>query len=181
MGYNPPYLGPSFGETDWWYWGVGGHDGTGPGKCGEYEGQSVGIDASVALTNKAMISIPLPSGSSGRVYFTDDVTIFIHPDDYPVDWQIHPYGRHSLLFWEYGMPHQPQPDWVCLCPDEMNYYLNNLIHIICPDNQPEDMVVTKFRVESALLSYLYAEDFSWVHFAFITYAIPNTTPLPPEL
>jgi hypothetical protein len=168
MGYNPPNLGPSFGETDWWYWGLGGHYGTGPGKCGEYEGEGIGLDASVVLTSKAMISISLPSG---RVYFTGEGTIFIHPLDYEVSPEDHPFGRNSLLFLEYP----PVEPW-CLCPDEMNYYLNNIKYIIMPDHKPDDKIIIKYFIESDWI-----HETIYVHFAHLTFGIPHVSPLPPDL
>lgn len=168
MGYNPPYLGPAFGETDWWYWGFGGHYGTGPGKCGEYEGEGVGSDASVELTNKAMMSIPIPSG---RVYYTDQITFYIHPEDYSVSPEDHPFGRHSLLFMEFP----PVEPW-CLCPDEMNYYLNNIKFILMPDLRPAGKDIIKYFVESDWL-----HEIVYVHFAHFTFGIPHVTPYPPDL
>lgn len=168
MGYNPPLVGPTFAETDWWYWGFGGHYGTGPGKCGEYEGEGVGSDASVELTNKAMMSIPIPSG---RVYYTDQITFYIHPEDYSVSPEDHPFGRHSLLFMEFP----PVEPW-CLCPDEMNYYLNNIKFIIMPDLRPAGKDIIKYFVESDWL-----HEIVYVHFAHFTFGIPHVTPYPPDL
>jgi hypothetical protein len=178
MGYNPPYLGPSFGETDWWYWGVGGHDGFGLGKCGEYEGESVGLDASVVLTSKAMISIPVPIG---RVYYTDEVTFEVHPSDYPVPINEHPFGRRSLIYWEYLLPSQPPPlENACLCPDEMNYYLNNIKFVIMPDKKPDGKVITKYWVESSIVVG-YGQVPDHLHRALLTFAVENVSPYPPEL
>ncbi|MDP2423034.1 MAG: hypothetical protein Q8M23_01690 [Bacteroidales bacterium] len=168
MGYNGSPFSFTFDETDWWYWGFGA------GKCGDYAGQMAGRDAATQLTQKANISIPVPVG---RVYYTDPVTITVHPSDYEIDPLNHPFGRLSLLFWVVDGP--PPPPWTCLCPDEMNYYLNNIKFIIAPDKKPQDKVLTNYFIRSDLLLNPHNIAF-WIHWAHLTYGVPHITPLPPE-
>ncbi len=173
--YNPETTSFQFGETDWWYWGANGHDGFGAGKCGPYIGQQVGKDAAVVLTQKLNMSIAIPIG---RIYYTGEEIVEVHPNQYQVPYQNHPYNRFSLLFWQLPYPNQPDPEWSCLCPDEMNYYLSNIKYIIMPDHKPVGKIISSYFIESDLLL---GGSVYWLHKAHLKYGIQHVTVIPPEL
>ena len=168
--YSPGISVYQFDETDWWYWGEES------GKCGLFIGEGIGSDAAIELTAKANLSLTVPIG---RIYYTDEIPVTIMAYDYEISWQDHPYGRHSLIFWQVGIQSQPPPEWSCLCPDEMNYYLSNIRDIIVLDNPPDpDMTLCNYYIESLLIP---GYNVDWQHRLTLTYGIQHVTATMPEL
>lgn len=171
MGYNPSSTVFHFDSTDWWYWGVDGD-----GKCGPFLGEGIGSDAAKELTKKANFSLAVPIG---RIYYTDEILVSVYPMEYAIPWQNHPYGRFSLIFWQVEIPSQPPPEWSCLCPDEMNYYLCNIKNIIAPDNLPDpNMTLCLYHVDALLAPGGYSID--WQHRVDLTYGIQHVSVVYPE-
>ena len=131
-----PFAG--FGEDDYWFYA------NGAGKCGEYIGQGIGSDAAEQIQNKINMRIALPIGHK---YFVDinivscspftnnlvlDNTInctccdLINPDD-PEPWNN---INDFLLFYGYDNSSGYPNFHTCIPPNEMNFYLNSMEHIV---------------------------------------------------
>ncbi len=105
-----------FGLTDYWYWGGDF------GKCDNYQGQGVGLDAADQLQYR--FNHPLYAGPPG--YVTDvDLFVVIGPD-FPGDpSNPGPYCDYIIFYTPYNPPgFQP-----CLSPDELNFYLSKFDYI----------------------------------------------------
>jgi hypothetical protein len=127
-----------FGQTDYWYAGWE------EGKCGAYEGQMVGKDATTQLAYKANLTREYPSNG----YITD-----IHTEEFN--------GIVNELLWSQSANNVP-----CLEPAEMNYWLNALKQL-ANENTPagENVVGYSMEMEGILGKTVY------FHIAYISYGI----------
>jgi len=126
-----------FNSDDYWYWGWN------LGKCGQYQGQGAGQDASDLLEYK--FNHPLYSLPAG--YFTDvDVVLrdyYNYPDpNYPGQ-----YGSY-MIFIASGIGENP-PEEPCLSPIDLNYYLNKFDYIK-NDSKPPLKTFKNVEVEDTL-------------------------------
>lgn len=109
-----------FGSTDYWY------DFNLRGKCGAYEGQCIGRDATTELKTKIELNIP-PQACNGRIYYTNI-------QDYCVNYQDANYINGGECS---DSPYPPDclyTNWTyynrCLSPDELNWYLDMILDIV---------------------------------------------------
>lgn len=123
-----------FGPTD--YWNDGFYY---TGKCGPYEGEFMDSDAAKELTKKLNLQIPRPAcvttDSKSGGYYTDIVNYFwlgCDYDEFMID-DNSPCGYKLYISGPWS------PDG-CICPDDMNYYLNKGVEIV-NHYKPEGMVV----------------------------------------
>lgn len=100
-----------FDSTDYWY------DFCYAGKCGDYEGQCVGMDAVTKLQSELREHLPMPTGP-GILYFTnvvEDVDMAInHPNT------LSPNGYYSLPYVN------DTANLNCVSPEEMLWYYNKI-------------------------------------------------------
>ncbi len=112
-----------FGTTDYWDACFNG------GKCGPYNGQQTGKDASTQLTYKANLSRAYPANG----YITDINTISF--ENYELEWM-------DYLWFEHGTGNPPV---ACLDPDEMNYWLWRL-KLLANNNKPTGKEIAGYHV-----------------------------------
>lgn len=103
-----------FGPTDYWY------DFNEKGKCGPYEGQCVGRDATIEMNSKVLTNLPQYGCEHGRVYFTDIDYHGITSWDYYGSCPDSPYEGCCLYFNDYNYNR-------CLSPSDLNWYLDKIL------------------------------------------------------
>jgi hypothetical protein len=163
MGYSSGLSwGYPFSEGHWWYWGYG------LGRCGPYEGENIGSDGAKRLTFAANLTVPVPG--PGRVYWTDEVTVWVLPHEHPDPNS--PCG-YKLLFSE--IPWQQQP--YCISPSEMDYYHENIVSF-GQQFKPAGKILMGYFVQGTI--FMYSNLSFPAHILQINYGVPNVTPFPPN-
>ena len=126
------YLYGHFDSTDYWYWGFG------LGKCGPYQGQNIGEDATTQLQYK--INHPIVTYPPGTYFIPDTYTDWIYPWEYE---DANSPNGYSILFYDEAIYTTTEP---CIPPDDMNYYLYNGVAYIMEDNKPAGKYLTFGKV-----------------------------------
>lgn len=168
MGYNPGLSwGYPFSEGHWWYWGWE------LGRCGSYEGQNIGLDAAKKLTFAANIVVPVPG--PGRVYWTDELTRSVYAID-------HPDGNSpsGYLLFHSDIPineWNPNYQYPCLTPDDMNYYFPNIL-AFGQQLKPSGKTLINYYVNGTFFMFNYQS--YPTHILSINYGIPHVSGSPPN-
>jgi len=171
-GGSPPtgYLEP-FGQDDWWYYGMGS------GRCNGFSG-GTGKDATTELLRKAYANMAYPTGHS---FFTDLETVIVrNPLQLPGNGP-DPNYCFFPVFYNTNNPPYDNSFHDCLCPDEMNYYYDNLLclqqaykPLVDPTNPS---LGTKDFAGYFLIPSVYINNNGFLvieHILFLTYGISHT-------
>jgi hypothetical protein len=125
---TPTYIYGYFDETDYWKWGFE------LGKCGEFEGQGVGQDASTVLQYHINHpSVAYPPG-----------TYFI-PDEKPTRWKYYnayPDANSPSGYRLFYALDEPPTYPICIPPEDMEYYLYDGVVYIMNDLKPAGKYLT---------------------------------------
>ena len=124
-----------FGPTDYWY------DFNGRGKCGPYEGQCIGRDATTEMNYKVNINLTQHSCDNGRVFYTNIYDDYINYNEIGEQCEDSPYPPDCLYtnFTYYNR---------CLSPDELNWYLDKLFDILGEMENNYNKSVIRFNAEA---------------------------------
>ncbi len=126
---TPTYIYGYFDETDYWKWGLE------LGKCGEFEGEDVGQDATTVL--QYHINHPSVSYPPGTYFIPDEnPTRWKYYNDYP---DANSPGGYRL-FYAYDEPLWTYP--ICIPPEDMEYYLYDGVVYIMNDLKPAGKYLT---------------------------------------
>jgi len=148
----------SFGNDAYW------HAGFLEGKCGIYEGQFVGRDATTELTRVANNSKAIPAQHG---YFTNIVTTYY--GGYEV-------GNEEYFFSAIGL--LPAPDKTpCIQPNEMNHWLNQL-KIFANIKKPANKMLITYRVILDFPTCSECEYWYLYHGAELSYGIWHSNTIP---
>ena len=112
-----------FGSTDYWDACFNG------GKCGPYNGQQVGKDATTQLSYKANLSRSYPANG----YITDINTIYFENNE--LEWI-------DFLWFEQGTGNPPV---ACLDPGDMNYWLGK-VKLLASNYKPSGKEIAGYHV-----------------------------------
>jgi len=186
-----PFAG--FDNNDWWWWWNGLCNNG--GYCnGPYAGTHTDSDAAEEIEKKIRYRQAIPGG--GQYYYTDIVTVWIENPSSGVyiietgDYYDCNFGNPNDTtqwdnFYDYLMFHS-YDQWPnfhgCLCPNEMNFYLNGMENIIytklytcIPMLDGKDFIACDMKGE--LLMYNYTS--TNLHQAYINYGILHINPNSP--
>jgi hypothetical protein len=148
-----------FGSTDWWYWGGDA------GKCGDYQGQSVGLDATDILEYK----FNHPSIVSEPGYFTSVTLEQAFPWDYYASNNPGPYCDFMMFYFS-SLTSIPEP---CLSPEELNFYLSTFDYIK-DDKEPEGKTFCNVDVSFDVVVNMTPYNGFHKYDLYYGYFIPNT-------
>ena len=115
-----------FASTDWWYWGFD------YGKCGDYQGQSVGLDATDVLETKFNHPLIVPDPG----FFTNVISTTAFPWEYSASNNPGPSSYYMMFYYSSPTPIPPP----CLSPEELNFYLSTFDYIKA-DKRPSASLV----------------------------------------
>lgn len=146
-----------FDSTDYWgewYYDYGDGCVISSGKCGPFVGEHPESGAPLELTRKLNLRIPAHGCFQGTGYFTNlnsvDVSFYTY-DDIDVDFL---YDMNSPCRYKlYYRTEDPEFPWasnpsLCICPEDMNYYLSKGPELL-NYYKPEGKVVVDARYYSA--------------------------------
>ncbi|MDR0969791.1 MAG: hypothetical protein LBM67_04570, partial [Lentimicrobiaceae bacterium] len=142
----------TFGPTDYWYFCCL------EGKCGEYEGQYVGRDATTELTSKLNTNKGVLAAVGGRIYYTDVHSKYLYGAYTGIDNIADPNSPCGYrIFFQMNDDNAIS----CFCPDDMNYYLwsyNDLGN----QYKPEGQHIISFLVEYDYIASLPVSSSSYI-------------------
>lgn len=128
-----------FGSTDYWY------DFDLRGKCGPYEGQCVGRDATTEMISKVSTNIgEYACPNNGRIYYTNVNEVLLSYNDIPYlfgeECEDSPYPPECLYAnWTYFLR--------CLSPDELNWYLDKILEYIHYFEEQYNQPIVSFDID----------------------------------
>ena len=169
-------LSNDYSSNDWW------HAIDGEGRCGDYEGQSVGQDAATVLT--ASIAAKLKSVYRPHIYpgyYWDNVyTKPLYYYNYPAPvGSLWPYR----IFYQYNNYNSIWQESPCLSPDDMDFFYNNGYNICKSllDNQYSNKTYKSFFFDGIMLYDQYHSTWtSYQHIDKLSAGILRKLPTPDE-
>ena len=185
-----PFAG--FGDNDWWFYG--NSDYNQGGYCnGPYSGTHKDSDAAEEIEKKIRYRQAIPGG--GQYYYTDIVTVLIISPTQDVEIGSNTYPCNLINpndtnpddnYYDYLMfvSNTSLPNYhLCLCPDEMNFYLNGMEYIIytklyscIPEINGKDFISCNMGYDFILCSNFVTIN---IHTACINYGILHFNPISP--
>lgn len=158
-----------FGPTDYWY------DFDLRGKCGPYEGQCVGRDATTEMRLKVMANIGSYACIHGRIFYSNISEAYAGPYEFSQilgDCDDSPYPP-DCIYTNY------ESSYRCVTPEELNWYLDRILFFLDVFNEDGSSLIN-VDVERG---YWVGDALSGNSFMFLdlTYADVNCTQTPMDI